>query len=86
MVEARFALSGAHVELRESTSTRADWGKRKKIHVHDAKKRRRLNTGTSQRSLEDAGDAGDTGDGEDCATESEIVKVECRRRTPSLKS
>jgi hypothetical protein len=47
-VEAQFALSGAEVHVWESSSTRGDASKRKKIDAHDdAHKRRKLDAGAS---------------------------------------
>jgi hypothetical protein len=80
MVEARFALAGAHVEPWESTSARGERGKRRKIDAQDANKRRKLNTGASLGSVEDGGESSD---GDDSAAESDIVRVERRRRTPT---
>ena len=49
-VEAQFALSGAEVDVWESSSTRGDAHKRKKIDAHnDAHKRRKLDAGASRR-------------------------------------
>jgi hypothetical protein len=49
-VEAQFALSGAEVDVWESSSTRGDASKRKKIDAHnDAHKRRKLDAGASRR-------------------------------------
>jgi hypothetical protein len=48
-VEAQFALSGAEVDVWESSSTRGDAGKRKKIDANnDANKRRKLDAGASR--------------------------------------
>lgn len=51
VVEARFALEGAHVETWESSSSRGDVGKRKKIDANndEMNKRRKLDRDTSQR-------------------------------------
>ncbi|KAH7074200.1 hypothetical protein FB567DRAFT_611116 [Paraphoma chrysanthemicola] len=53
VVEARFALEGAHVETWESSSSRGDVGKRKRIEANDeARKRRKVDGDTLRRRAE----------------------------------